>query len=132
MTTTSPDTTVALMSEQVHELQEGEIETERLRPLVQQFITEYFLDNETITAQADFLARNQLYRGDFHAGARFVDGPQGGDRRGRAARGESVLQERALGVHRRPVTDQARPAADLLAPGRAALPRTAASDPPAA
>lgn len=72
VTTTSPDTTVALMSEQVHELQEGEIETERLRPLVQQFITEYFLDNETITAQADFLARNQIYRGDFHAGARFV------------------------------------------------------------
>jgi zinc protease len=72
VTTTSPDTTVALMSEEVHELQEGEIETERLGPLVQQFITEYFLDNETITAQADFLARNQLYRGDFHAGARFV------------------------------------------------------------
>jgi zinc protease len=72
VTTTSPDTTVALMSEQVHELQDGEIETSRLRPLVQQFITEYFLDNETITAQADFLARNQIYRGDFHAGARFV------------------------------------------------------------
>jgi zinc protease len=72
VTTTSPDTTVALMSEQVHDLQDGEIETSRLRPLVQQFITEYFLDNETITAQADFLARNQIYRGDFHAGARFV------------------------------------------------------------
>ena len=72
VTTTSPDTTVALMSEQVHELQDGEIETSRLRPLVQQFVTEYFLDNETITAQADFLARNQIYRGDFHAGARFV------------------------------------------------------------
>jgi len=72
VTTTSPDTTVALMSEQVRELQDGEIETSRLRPLVQQFITEYFLDNETITAQADFLARNQIYRGDFHAGARFV------------------------------------------------------------
>jgi zinc protease len=72
VTTTSPDTTVALMSEQVHELQDGEIETSRLRPLVQQFITEYFLDNETITAQADFLARNQIYRGDFHAAARFV------------------------------------------------------------
>jgi zinc protease len=72
VTTTSPDTTVALMREQVRELQDGEIETERLHPLVLQFITEYFLDNETITAQADFLARNQLYRGDFHASARFV------------------------------------------------------------
>jgi zinc protease len=72
VTTTSPDTTISLMAEEVRELQDGEIETERLAPLVQQFITEYFLDNETITAQADFLARNQLYRGDFHAGARFV------------------------------------------------------------
>ena len=72
VTTTAPDTTLALMSQEVRELQESDIDTERLRPLVQQFITEYFLDNETITAQADFLARNQLYRGDFHAGARFV------------------------------------------------------------
>lgn len=72
VTTTAPDTTIALMSEQVRELQYGEIDTGRLAPLVQQFITEYFLKNETITAQADFLARNQLYRGDFHAGARFV------------------------------------------------------------
>jgi zinc protease len=72
VTTTAPDTTVALMSSEVRDLQDSEIETERLRPLVQQFITEYFLDNETITAQADFLARNQLYHGDFHAGTRFV------------------------------------------------------------
>lgn len=72
VTTTAPDTTLALMSNEVNELQNSDIDTERLRPLVQQFITEYFLDNETITAQADFLARNQLYRGDFHAGARFV------------------------------------------------------------
>jgi zinc protease len=72
VTTTSPDTTISLMSQQVRELQDGDIDTERLRPLVQQFITEYFLDNETITAQADFLARNQIYRGDFHAGAHFV------------------------------------------------------------
>jgi zinc protease len=72
VTTTAPEATIPLMSDEVHELQDGEIETERLRPLVEQFITEYFLDNETITAQADFLARNQLYRGDFHAGAHFV------------------------------------------------------------
>jgi len=72
VTTTAPDTTVALMRSEVKALQQFEIETEFLRPLVQQFITEYFLDNETITAQADFLARAQLYRGDFRAGQRFV------------------------------------------------------------
>ncbi len=72
VTTTAPDTTIALVRSEVRAMQEGEIETELLRPLVQQFITEYFLDNETITAQADFLARAQLYRGDFRAGDRFV------------------------------------------------------------
>jgi zinc protease len=72
VTTTSPDTTIALMRSEIRALQQFEIETEFLRPLVQQFITEYFLDNETITAQADFLALAQLYRGDFHAGLQFV------------------------------------------------------------
>jgi zinc protease len=72
VTTTAPDTTIALMRKEVRDMQASSVETELLRPLVQQFITEYFLDNETITAQADFLARAQLYRGDFHAGERFV------------------------------------------------------------
>ena len=72
VTTTAPDTTVALMRAEIKALQQFEIETAFLRPLVQQFITEYFLDNETITAQADFLARAQLYRGDFRAAQRFV------------------------------------------------------------
>jgi zinc protease len=72
VTTTSPDTTVALMKVEVRAMQAAAVDTDLLRPLVQQFITEYFLDNETITAQADFLARAQLYFGDYHAGERFV------------------------------------------------------------
>jgi zinc protease len=72
VTTTSPDTTIALMKVEVRAMQAASVDTDLLRPLVQQFITEYFLDNETITAQADFLARAQLYFGDYHAGERFV------------------------------------------------------------
>ncbi len=72
VTTTAPDTTVALMRNEVRFLEEANIPTANLAPLVAQFITEYFLDNETTTAQADFLARAELYRGDFRAGARFV------------------------------------------------------------
>ena len=72
VTTTAPDTTVSLMRREVRSLQDNAVMTEQLRPLIQQFITEYFLDNETITAQADFLARAQLYRGDFRAGEKFV------------------------------------------------------------
>jgi zinc protease len=57
----------------VRSLQQETIPTEYLAPLVQQFITEYFLDNETTGAQADFLARAELYRGDYRAGERFIN-----------------------------------------------------------
>ena len=72
VTTTAPDTTIALMKKEVQFIAKANIPTENLAPLVAQFITEYFLENETITAQADFLARAQLFRGDFRAGSKFV------------------------------------------------------------
>lgn len=72
VTTTRPDETLRVMREQVTSLQEELIPTKALAPLVQQFITEYFLDNETSGAQADFLAHAELYRGDYRAGDRFV------------------------------------------------------------
>lgn len=72
VTTTRPDTTLALMRNEVKNLQSSRIPTENLRPLIQQFLTEYFLDNETVGAQADFLARAELYRGDYRAADRFV------------------------------------------------------------
>ncbi len=72
VTTTLPDSVVTIMANELRTLQVLEIPTEFLRPVIQQFITEYFLDNETSTAQADFLARSLLYRGDVLAGDRFV------------------------------------------------------------
>jgi zinc protease len=72
VTTTAPDTVLSLMLAEIRTLKLFPIQTDLLRPIVQQFITEYFLDNETSTAQADFLARAQLYRGDYSAGDRFV------------------------------------------------------------
>lgn len=72
VTTTRPDETLRVMKAQLRYLQDETIRTEALAPLVQQFITEYFLDNETTGAQADFLARAELYRGDYRAGDRFV------------------------------------------------------------
>jgi zinc protease len=73
VTTTSPDTTLALMRAEVKRLQEDEIDPSGLERLVQQFITEYFLNNETNAAQADFIARAVLYRGSALAADRFVD-----------------------------------------------------------
>lgn len=73
VTTVSPDTTLALMRQQISALQQGTIDREALERLVQQFITEYFLNNETNAEQANFLARAQLFRGDFRVADLFVD-----------------------------------------------------------
>ena len=73
VSTVAPDTTLKLMRAAVHELQDGLLDQDGLERLEQQFLTEYFLDNETNDAQADFLARSQLYRGDYKAADKFVD-----------------------------------------------------------
>ena len=72
VSTASPDTTMKLMKAAVRDLQTGLVDPVGLRQMEQQFITEYFLDNETNAAQADFLARAQLYEGDYRAADRFV------------------------------------------------------------
>jgi zinc protease len=73
VSTASPDTTLKLMHAAVVDLQQGMLDPVGLKQLEEQFITEYFLDNETNAAQADFLARSQLYEGDYREADRFVD-----------------------------------------------------------
>ena len=73
VSTVSPDTTLKLMRAAVADLQSGMLDPIGLKQLEEQFITEYFLDNETNAAQADFLARSQLYEGDYREADRFVD-----------------------------------------------------------
>ena len=73
VSTVSPDTTLKLMRAAIVDLQQGTLDAGGLRQLEEQFITEYFLDNETNAAQADFLARSELYEGDYKEADRFVD-----------------------------------------------------------
>ena len=73
VTTVSPDLTLGLIRDEIERLQQDVITRQGLSELVQQFITEYFLNNETNAAQADFLARAQVYQGDYRTGERFVD-----------------------------------------------------------
>jgi zinc protease len=73
VSTVSPDTTLKLMRAAIIDLQQGMLDPAGLKQLEEQFITEYFLDNETNAAQADFLARSQLYGGDYREADRFVD-----------------------------------------------------------
>lgn len=72
VSTVAPDTTLRLMRAAITDLETGLLDRTGLDQLEQQFITEYFLDNETNAAQADFLARSQLYQGDYRAADRFV------------------------------------------------------------
>lgn len=73
VTTVDPEQTLSIMREEIRQLRDDPLDPSGLERLVQQFLTEYFLDNETNAAQADFLARAQLYRGDWRAASRFVD-----------------------------------------------------------
>ncbi|MBX6330967.1 MAG: insulinase family protein [Gemmatimonadaceae bacterium] len=73
VTTVSPDSVLRLMRREVRNLQNGLVDRDNLEVIVSQFITEYFLNNETNAEQANFLARAQLYRGDWRVADRFVD-----------------------------------------------------------
>src|SRR5438045_2151546 len=72
VTTVAPDTALKLMRAAIVDLQTGMLDPLGLKQLEQQLITEYFLDHERNASQADFLARSQLYEGDYREAERFV------------------------------------------------------------
>jgi zinc protease len=73
VTTTDPNSTLALMRTEIDRLQRELIDPQGLDRLIGQFITDFFLKNETNGDQATFLARAQIYQGDYRAAARFVE-----------------------------------------------------------
>ena len=73
VTTVAPDSVLDIMRRSIRLMQTESVDPVALRRLVQQFITQYFLDNETDADQANFLARAELYRGDYRVATHFVD-----------------------------------------------------------
>ena len=73
VTTVHPNETLGLMRTEIDRLQREIVDGEGLSRLVQQFLTDYFLKNEVDADQATFLARAQLYQGDYRAASHFVD-----------------------------------------------------------
>lgn len=73
VTTVDPDLTLRVMQQELLDLKTGTVDPSSLERLILQFITQYFLDNESGAQQADFLARAQLYYGDFRKADSFVD-----------------------------------------------------------
>lgn len=74
VTTVSPDAALEVMDDEIERLETETIDRQGLGRLVQQFITDYFLKNETNSDQANFLARAAVYDGDYRAADRFVEG----------------------------------------------------------
>ena len=72
VTTVDPNASLTIMRSEITRLQTELIDRDGLDRLVEQFITEYFLKNETNGDQASFLARAAIYQGDYRAADRFV------------------------------------------------------------
>jgi zinc protease len=72
-TTVDPNATLRLMRTELTRLQAELIDRAGLERLIQQFITDFFLKNETNADQATFLARAMIYEGDYRQADRFVE-----------------------------------------------------------
>ena len=72
VTTTNPAAALNAMAYEVQRMKTTLVDPEGLTTLVGQFITDYFLKNETNADQASFLARAELYDGDYRRAASFV------------------------------------------------------------
>ncbi len=73
VTTIQPDSVLDIMRREIDQLQTDLIEPAGLKRLLQQFITEYYLKNETDADQANLLAQADLYQGDYRLASRFMD-----------------------------------------------------------
>jgi zinc protease len=72
VTTTVPSVVMPLIKAQVDSLRNVQ-GAYSLRSFAEQFIMEYFADNSTDAAQADFLARAELYRGDYRKASQTLE-----------------------------------------------------------
>lgn len=73
VTTTLPSRVLPLIKEQIDSIRNIPLEALGMSYFTDQFIMDYYGDNMTDEAQADFLARAQLYRGDYHKATEAMD-----------------------------------------------------------
>jgi zinc protease len=73
VTTVYPDSALGIMRREIQRMQNTLLDPENLNVIVQQFITEYYLNNETDAEQANQIARAELYEGDYRLAEKFVD-----------------------------------------------------------
>jgi zinc protease len=76
VTTVDPNAVLRIMRDELSTLQTETVDPEGLKRLEQQFITEYYLKNETNADQANVLARAEVFEGDYRAADRFMENLQ--------------------------------------------------------
>lgn len=72
VTTVDPNAVLRIMRYELSTLQTERVDADNLKRLEQQFITEYFMKNETNADQANVLARAEVFEGDYRAADRFM------------------------------------------------------------
>jgi zinc protease len=72
VSTASPTTVLPLIANQMNYIRHIPV-SENLHDFTDQFIVDYFADNMTNAAQADFLARAQLYQGDYRKASQAME-----------------------------------------------------------
>lgn len=70
--TPQPDQTLLLMVGQIGELEARQLDYSGLSRFIDHFSFEYLAENATAAGQADFLARAELYLGDYRRGDEFI------------------------------------------------------------
>lgn len=73
VTTTAPNKVMPLIRKQMDELVHLDWDPLSVRYFTDQFIMDYLAGNMTSSAQADFLARAQLYRGDYRQAGKSME-----------------------------------------------------------
>jgi predicted Zn-dependent peptidase len=73
VTSTDPSAALAVMREEMRALMETALPASDLRDKVRVYVTRYHLQNETLHAQAGFLASHALLAGDWERSREFVD-----------------------------------------------------------
>jgi Predicted Zn-dependent peptidases len=73
VTTSSPDKVLPLIRKSMDDLRNLDWDGYSMRYFTDQFIMDYLAENMTSSAQADFLARAQLYHGDYHQAGKSME-----------------------------------------------------------
>jgi zinc protease len=73
VSTSAPSTVLPMIRKAMQDIKQLDWTSISMRYFTDQFVMDFLAENMTSTAQADFLARAQLYRGDYHLAGKTME-----------------------------------------------------------